>query len=177
MTRAFIWVSGALAVCVAGCGGSDSNLVTVTGTINLNGKPLSDAEVSFVPDPPDKDHQGATDITGPQGNYKLKSGEAFGIQPGRYTVYVRKAGEASSEASRLHPNDPFMAQLSTAPPNLPGFKSRNARKETDAIEEKFLDRDVSRDGGVIDFDIKAKTAAADVEDAPDKKSAKKKGRG
>lgn len=173
MTRSSLWISGALVGCLAGCGGSEVELVSVTGTITLNGKPLQNAEVCFVPDPSQKFHETAMDITGPQGNYKLKTGDAFGIQPGKYTVHVRKPGEASGEASQLHPNDPFMARLSTISFPLPGSKPKGGPKETDAIDKTLPDREVTSKGAVIDHDFKVDTSIETKKDAHGKKPPKK----
>ncbi|MGE3818462.1 MAG: carboxypeptidase-like regulatory domain-containing protein [Isosphaeraceae bacterium] len=173
MTRASLWITGALVGCLAGCGGSEVELVSVTGTITLNGEPLPNAEVCFTPDPSQKFHESAMDVTGPQGNYKLKTGDAFGIQPGKYTVHVRKPGEASGEASQLHPNDPFMARLSTTSLTLPGRKPKGGPRESDAIDFTLPDREVTSKGAVIDHDFKVDTSSKDEEEVQAKKSARK----
>jgi len=78
------------AAIVAGCGEEGPRLVPVTGTVTINNKPLGDAEISFVPDPSNKDVTPGADITGPEGNFKVSHGGRAGLAPGRYQVLISK---------------------------------------------------------------------------------------
>src|SRR4051794_7441641 len=60
----------AMALVMIGCGESGPKLVQVTGNVTLNNKPLEGAEVVFTPDASNLEGQPATDMTGPDGNYK-----------------------------------------------------------------------------------------------------------
>ena len=71
------------AALVAGCGGP----VDVQGTIVRNGKPVTGAQVAFIPV---KGGQEAGDLTDEEGNFRLKNPKKFGIVPGEYLVTVSK---------------------------------------------------------------------------------------
>jgi hypothetical protein len=80
VTRAIIVLS--LAALLTGCGGP--SLVEVEGMVTLNGKPLDNVRVEFLPDP-EKQTTGprSTGVTDAQGRFKLicenqKSGAVIG---------------------------------------------------------------------------------------------------
>lgn len=69
------------ASCAAGC----SNLVDVRGEVTLDGQPLPDAQVMFVP----AGGRPATGKTDAQGKFRLTTNSAGdGLAPGSYTVTV-----------------------------------------------------------------------------------------
>jgi hypothetical protein len=73
----------------AGCGG-DIKLVEVKGTVTFKGKPLSDAQVEFMPDP-DQGTIGprSTATTDAQGNFKLVcDDQRNGAVPGKHRVTI-----------------------------------------------------------------------------------------
>src|SRR5262245_50681880 len=78
-----------LAALLAGCG-SGPKLATVTGTVMLNNKPLEGAELTFVPDPSNRSVTPGSDVTGPEGNYKVRYLDRFGLAPGKYKVLISK---------------------------------------------------------------------------------------
>ncbi len=154
----------ALAPLASGCGEGGPALVSVSGTVTINGKPLEGAIVQFVPDPAvNKEGRTAEDITGPEGNYKLMTGGRSGIVPGKYNVNVTKAAVAvSSKVAEQFKDDPFMAQMSSNPPTAGNAKPKNA---SEAIEFK-VEREVPAGGGVQDIDVKATSKAAAKAEAP-----------
>ena len=78
-----------LVVLLAGCGGSISS---VSGTVTLDGKPLADATVQFVPDGVGRDATGQTDKNGYFSMSTLKPGD--GVVAGNYKVVIsRPLGE------------------------------------------------------------------------------------
>src|SRR5262245_12597408 len=85
-----------IACVLAGCGSDDISrvkLVSVTGTVTHEGKPLEGAEVTFAPDVPPDSKEVATpggDITGPAGNFKAMFRGRSGLAPGKYKVLVNK---------------------------------------------------------------------------------------
>jgi len=79
--RCVILFSGLLAL--AGCGG---DFVTVTGVVLLDGVPVHDAAVSFVPE--DSSGEGAGGYTDDQGRFTLTSTQRAGIRRGKYKVTV-----------------------------------------------------------------------------------------
>jgi hypothetical protein len=143
----------AIAATAFGCGGSGPNLVSVTGTVTLDGKPLEGAVVTFHPDPSNKEGRPAEDITGASGNYKANTGGRSGLVPGKYHVVVTKAPQTNTAVNEAFKEDPFMAQLSSTGPEV----GRDAQKRKDAkdkIEGEF-DREIPPEGGPQDFDVKA----------------------
>src|SRR5690242_15458335 len=84
-------VAGAFLAGLPGCGGGDRKLVNVTGTVTLNGKPLGGADIVFTPDQSNKDAFVGSDVTGPEGNFKVMSNGRAGLAPGKYKVIVTKS--------------------------------------------------------------------------------------
>ncbi len=71
---------------IVGCG-SDSGLVSVTGHVTLDGQPLGDAGVMFVPVDKGPVASGTTDAAG---RFRLTTTNAPGAQAGRYRVTITK---------------------------------------------------------------------------------------
>jgi hypothetical protein len=78
------------AVPLTGCSGTNS--VSVTGTVTMDGQPLSDAEVVFEPYDQSKKGQGGDRArTDAQGKFEIKSDRRkLGLNPGKYKVYISK---------------------------------------------------------------------------------------
>jgi len=95
VTRAF-WIAYAtgLLLTAAGCG---PNLPIVSGTVTLDGKPLADATVIFMPDV--ESQSPAQAITDAAGNFTLEqeAGES-GVQPGEYSVRITTFRPAAPSA-------------------------------------------------------------------------------
>ncbi len=147
----------------AGCGDAGPKLVPVSGTITLNGKPLEGAEIAFMPDASNKAGLAATDLSGPQGNFKVSTLNRSGAVPGKYKVKITKtpgAAKPDAAASDIHKEDPFMAQLG-AESARDAAKGATVRKK-EAVQEKVdqsFDREVTDAGGTMDFDVKSTTKA------------------
>ena len=157
--RKTLFAVAAVASSFTGCGGeAGPNLVPVTGTVTINNKPLEGAVVQFVPLPSNKEGQPAEDITGPEGNYKLRTRRRSGVVPGKYHVVVTKLPPApSGGAADAFKDDPFMAKLSAEGPAT--AKAKKAGSTTDRIEDEF-DEEVPPTGGTIDHDVKARSSAS-----------------
>jgi hypothetical protein len=100
---------------LAGCGGvRGPKTVSVSGTVKLDGNPLTDAEVHFV----SEKHSGFGK-TDSQGKFKLVTG----AEPGQNKIYFSKiigGTDSGSPESRL--NDPEQvraAAMSRAEPGVP----------------------------------------------------------
>jgi hypothetical protein len=76
---------GILSMLVAGCGGLD--LLPVTGTVTLDGKPVGDAAVTFSPTAGGPVASGTTDAAG---HFQLTTTNRAGVMPGEYTVTITK---------------------------------------------------------------------------------------
>jgi len=78
-----------------GCGSSDPKPIKVSGTVTLDGQPLPDAMVTFLP--VEKDGQAATGMTDSQGVFSLTTHTTDdGANAGDYKVIV-KYSEAITE--------------------------------------------------------------------------------
>ena len=144
---------------VVGCGGdgeSSVTLVPVKGTISLNGKPMENAAIAFVPDPSNKDQTPGGDTTGPMGNYMARFRSRSGLAPGKYKVTVTP-GVASSAGSGVgsdaFKDDPFMGAEATraGSGSKPAVKKLEIKAEFEAVVEPG--------GSVVDKDVKATAAA------------------
>jgi hypothetical protein len=104
-----ITLAAVLACPAAGCG---SGLVTVTGTVTLDGKPADEGSVSFQP----------ADGNGPSGGCSVKDGRfelTPGLKPGAYKVSVRaglKTGRQIPAGPPLPPGSTVDEMLSYPPP-------------------------------------------------------------
>lgn len=156
LKKCTVFTAATLAATLLGCGESGPSLVTVTGTISLNGKPLEGAAIAFHPARDNTEGKSADDVTGPEGNYKVMTDGRSGVAPGKYNVVITKMPAANTKASAEHPDDPFMAQLSSQPPE----GGARGKKPTGVTIEEQFDREVPAEGGVFDFDVKAKAATA-----------------
>jgi hypothetical protein len=96
---AFLSSSVALTLGLMGCGGGptgvDPNLVSVTGKVTLDGKPLTSGDISYVSaDTPGVGFGSAIDSSG---NYALvQSVSAKGALPGTYKVIVNPSATGSA---------------------------------------------------------------------------------
>lgn len=92
MMRCSVWgmCSGLLLV-LAGCSGSSGARVPVNGEVRLDGKPLPDVTVTFIPEK-GTDGLGGFGKTGSDGRFVIadsKQGRP-GLAPGKYKVIVNK---------------------------------------------------------------------------------------
>ncbi|WP_406693731.1 carboxypeptidase-like regulatory domain-containing protein [Singulisphaera sp. Ch08] len=146
----------ALATLLIGCGQSGPKLVPISGTVTNNGKPVEGASIVFTPDPSNPLAQPASDVSGPDGNYKAMTHNRSGVAPGKYRVSVIKVPTPPVPANSSFTDDPFMAQLSASPPDA--VKKKN--DPASATLEGSFDREVSAQEPVMDFDIKSKSTTA-----------------
>lgn len=83
-----------LVMLVAGCSGTTSAGAQATGVITLDGSPLPNAFITFVPKGGGSSAFATSDA---QGNFTVKSAESVtGLAPGEYVVVV-ESGESSGE--------------------------------------------------------------------------------
>jgi hypothetical protein len=130
-------VSAFLLAGALGCG--SSGVVEVTGTVKLNGEPLSGALVTFYPEGA-TGGLGGSGRTGPDGKYALTAARGGKpILPGEYRVVISKF--LNPDGSVPDPSAPPIE--STASETLPAFYS-------DRSETK-LRATVSRDARSHDF--------------------------
>lgn len=121
------------------------NVVPVTGTVTLNGKPLATAVVTFLPPKWSASH-GETDE---KGAFELQTAGKPGILPGRYKVAISYLVSADGEPQGLGPRSAI------APP--PGMATAREKLPPDISDfgRTTLTRTVPAEGGTFHFDIKA----------------------
>jgi hypothetical protein len=143
----------------AGCGGGPQ-FAEVEGTLTLNGKPLPDAEVAFLPDP-EQGFRGpqATSYTDAQGHYRLRCEAAHkkGAAVGIYRVCIHDIAALPSP-DLLDPANP--ARLPGMPPTSPprADKAKAARVPQDYASPAttpFRDVEVKAGKQTLDFDVKS----------------------
>jgi hypothetical protein len=82
--RTWITTIVTLAVVVAGC--SSPNAASVSGSVTLDGQPLTTGMVSFYPE--GGEGAPATGSINSSGNYSLSTGTDSGLAPGKYIAIV-----------------------------------------------------------------------------------------
>jgi len=81
---------GIAAMTAAGCGEGGPPLVPVEGVVKFEGKPLVNAELTFAPDPSNKDVTAGSAMTSDDGSYKARYQARFGLAEGKYKISIRK---------------------------------------------------------------------------------------
>jgi hypothetical protein len=146
--RLALAVVGPLAL-VWGCGKPvDPSLVPVTGTATVDGQPLTNATVTFIP----KDGTpgfGGSGKTDSSGTFRLTGSRdnAPGIPPGEYRVAISK--RLMPDGSEVPANDNTPPMNSPAKECLPVGYSNPATTQLTAT--------VKPGAGPIDFPLRAKT--------------------
>ena len=112
-----------------GCGGGDVELGGVQGTVRLDGKPLPDATVKFVPEGGGRTAYGMTDA---EGRYQLQysAGSSGGL-----------VGPTRIEVTTLDPDNPKLR-----PETVPSIYNTGS-----VLRENVLSGD-----NTLDFDLKSK---------------------
>lgn len=140
----------ATAALVIGCGDSGPRLVSVTGTVSLNGQPLEGAALAFEPVPtaPNSEVRPGEAVTDAAGKYEVSTSLKSGLAAGKYRVIVTKAPLDAAKGDPNFAEDPFMAQLAATGPD-------GGKKAKKGVIEETFDREVPEAGGTLDFDLKA----------------------
>jgi hypothetical protein len=73
-----------------GCGEGGPPLLPVEGTVKFDGKPLENAELTFAPDPSNKEVTSGAAMTADDGSYKARYQSRFGLAEGKYKISIRK---------------------------------------------------------------------------------------
>ncbi|MBI3462172.1 MAG: carboxypeptidase regulatory-like domain-containing protein [Planctomycetes bacterium] len=138
-----------LLILVAGCGVRDPSmpeLVTVTGTVTLDGKPLPGAILTFLPTD-EKQGGGAVGFTDAEGKYSLQTvhgGE--GSPRGLFRVAISKMVMPDGSDIPLGSNIDEMEV---------GTREKLPEKYS-SVDLTELDANVPQDGGVVDFALTTK---------------------
>jgi hypothetical protein len=149
---------------LVGCGyGGRVKLVPVKGTVTLDGKPLAQASVSFLPNPQNANQTAGGDVTGPKGNFTAIYQGRLGLAPGKYKVLV-SPGLGLPPGFKAPPgmeDDPAEARKALGLDSVhPRFKPRAAGvKGFEVIPPTDFDAEVSDGGGSYAFDVKSPSPA------------------
>jgi hypothetical protein len=136
-----------------GCGGGPK-LVPVSGTVTLNGKPLGDADILFVPTEENTEGLAGNDKTGPEGNYKAMTNGRAGLVPGQYKVIISRSLVDTAKVRPEFKDDPIMAQIVAE--GAGAARKDPVAKDSKPTEIKGeFDREVEPGGAILDFDVKA----------------------
>ena len=149
-------VVGAIAICtlllpvLAGCGGDTADLpdvVPVTGTITIDGEPVSGVNVTFIPtgSTTGGSSYGATDATG---KYELTSDDGrTGVGAGEFKVVCGKWVMADGSDFVGEPGGPSPMEAGAKEMLPPKYSQESATT---------LKATVPAGGGTVDFDLKNK---------------------
>jgi hypothetical protein len=119
-----------------------ANLIPVTGTVTLNGKPLDNAVVSFLPQG-DTRGGGGGSPTDAAGKYELHSKDGKGMVPGSYKVTISR---------RLMP-DGSIPKRDVPPAESPARESLPPQYSDQ--EQTTLTATIAAGVGPIDFALKS----------------------
>jgi len=101
-----------VALMLAGCPRAPAPLAAVTGKVSYENVPIAGGTIVFTPDL-SRGHRGAIAVgeIKPDGTYSLRTGSAFGAEPGWYRVTVTCPASTSYTA----PGEHFSVPLSMVP--------------------------------------------------------------
>ncbi len=158
--RSFLAV--ALLSCCFGCSSSSVPLGQVNGVITIDGDPLANAIVTFIPKQGGRPSSGATNS---QGEYQLLYATEKGALVGQHDVTIQmnpeglEVGEESHEAESIYgsPN-PVEKQSDDAKARIASMKSQKAAEKM--VPEKYrkpgeLSAEVKSGQNQINFELKS----------------------
>lgn len=148
----------ATAATLAGCGSEEDRipLVTVSGKITQDGKPLSNAKVEFVPEAGNPYNTPGVDVTGSEGNYQLRFKTRTGVSAGKYRVVVTPeiALPAEVKIPDEFKDDPIMAQMSLGI-GVPGAKKPGGKAAPEPVRwDLTAEVEAGKSSQEVDFDVK-----------------------
>jgi hypothetical protein len=142
----------------SGCGPSDETLriklVPVDGKVTLNGKPLAGATITFTPDESNEYQTPGSDVTGPEGNFKVMFRGRSGLYPGNYKVVVEKTQSPPGGPLVQQGDEGMLAELQRHQIGPAGAQTKDAPSP---IRGEF-DGEVPAGGGSLDFNVKGQEA-------------------
>ncbi len=142
---------GFLSVFIAGCGGG-SGTVPVSGIVRLDGQPLQDASISFVPEGGGKHATGTTDMSG---KFVLSTVDPRdGAMPGTYKVVIAPNTRVDESQDNMSA-DEAMAADAAAAAKKPKAKGPQFPDSFTRLDKTPLTQDVPPKGAVV-FELKNK---------------------
>ncbi len=107
MIRLLTVASCILCLACLGCGSSGPPLGTVSGTVTLDGEPVTNGLVAFTPE---AGGRGSTGMTDANGKYELAFVEGPGALIGAHKVSVTTVAEAAAAAEMSSDSDAYEQQ-------------------------------------------------------------------
>jgi hypothetical protein len=145
MPKRFLF--GAVLLCLAGCSQKNPNLppqYPVSGTVTLDGKPLTGAGIMFLPRGETRG-TGAMGMTDEAGKYTLKTDYGGpGAPEGEFAVTISKVVNKDGTPYVFNPDVAEAGERET----LPGRFSDSMKTE--------LSAQVGKESNTIDFELKSK---------------------
>jgi hypothetical protein len=140
---------GASLLIVTGCAPEDapkiSGLVTVSGVVTLDGKPLPNATVTFVPISKGDGETSAGGLSDSTGKYVLRTdSKNYGIKPGSYKVIISSFVMPDGSIREI------TADVSPMQLKVEGATQVVPPKYSDFIGSTLISN-VTPEGGTIDF--------------------------
>lgn len=136
-----LFFSASLCLFITGCGPSGPAIATVEGTVKMDGKPLADASVVFIPE----NGRPAGAWTDANGHYVLNFGSGRkGALPGKHRVRISTYREGGGEDADGKP-------MKSAPETVPS-KYNQQTELTFTVEDgknNVADFEVSSDGKIV----------------------------
>lgn len=145
----FAMIAAIVFACV-GCGESGPPLQKVEGVVTYDGKPLENAELTFAPDPSNKDITPGSAMTADDGSYKARYQSRFGLAEGKYKISIRKI--ETKDAAKLPPElkgDPTQMEMMGA------FKQALPDKYASLDKSSFM-IEVKDGAGPFPFELDSK---------------------
>jgi hypothetical protein len=127
--------------------GHIKGLVRCSGTATLNGKPLSNANIIFVPLSESQTGRTASGVTNANGFYNIATNGKFnGILPGEYKVIISKSVPASEQDAKMQKEIDAEAANGVVPPpddprtvNYKSLTGKYAQSSTSDLTVKITD--------------------------------------
>ena len=117
-----IFAAGLVALC--GCG--NSGYKSVTGVVLLDGVPVPEAAVAFVPEDPHGEN--ATGYTDESGRFVMKSTNVDGVKPGKYKVRIQAIADKA-------PPTPGMSQIMAEKFAGGGSAKESSKASSEALKQ------------------------------------------
>lgn len=141
----------AILVLIAGCTDSGPALGTVTGTVTMDGEPLPNAIVSFVPEAGGRASVGTTDENG---TYQLGYVNQLGALIGSHKISITSVVQSDdTDFSEIRSDDPRYEEM---------LRTRKSDYDNAVVKEPIpvaynkkstMTREVERGKNVIDFPL------------------------
>jgi len=149
------WGLAFFAALMVGCGDGEAARYPVEGVILLNGKPYPSVTVDFVPDPGNAAIAAGSDVTGPEGNFRITTLGKPGLPVGKYKVVVTpKLSEEELAAEKAIYEDEEQRRMALE--SLGGAARRKAAKKEKPGGE--FEAQVEATTNTLEFDVKAKAS-------------------